>query len=255
MASFRIAPQRFRTAGHVCTDSDDDYRLMLPTTGHITIRQNDRHTPMAPGAGCLVTIDQPVSYTQVDGTAGFTMTIPRREIDHRLNRAGPTARPLGFTSGLGRIVADLATSLVAEIDTLTRPQFDTVSEQLVDLLCMHILGDHPTEHSHLTHVEAQVRHYIRTHSHDPELTSAAVARALGWSQRQIQLALQQAGTTPRELIKEERLQLAYTRLQNPAYHHWNIATLAHGVGFSSASTFSTAFRHRFGATPREIRHP
>ncbi|WP_067845971.1 hypothetical protein [Nocardia lijiangensis] len=43
----------YRTAEHVCTDSDEDYRLMLPTTGHITIRQNDRHTSMAPGTGCL----------------------------------------------------------------------------------------------------------------------------------------------------------------------------------------------------------
>ncbi|MBF6329703.1 helix-turn-helix domain-containing protein [Nocardia transvalensis] len=243
----------YRTPGHVRAASDDDYRLMLPTTGHITIWQDGQDVPMSPGSGCLVTVDQPVAYTQVDGTAGFTMTIPRREIDHRLGGAAPPARLLDFTTGLGRIVVDLATGLVAEIDTLTRAQFDAVSDRLVDLLCMHIVGDHPTERHHLADVESAVRQYIRAHAHEPELTGASVARALGWSLRQIQVALQRADTTPRELIKEERLRLAYARLQNPAYRRWSIGDIAHGLGFGSASAFSTAFRGRFGASPREIR--
>ncbi|MET8871656.1 AraC family transcriptional regulator [Nocardia sp. NPDC004604] len=243
----------YRTAKHVREDADGDYRLMLPTTGQLTIWQDDQHVPMTPGIGGLMTIDQPFAITQVSGTEGLTMTIPRGEIDHRLGRAAPRAPLVDLTSGLGRVVADLATSLAAERDTLTHGQFDAVSERLVELLCMHIVGDHPTEHRHLTDVESRVRHYIRTNAHDPELTPAAVARALGWSLRQVQLALQHGGTTPRELIKEERLRLAHARLRNPAYHHWSIATLAAGLGFSSASSFSTAFRRRFGATPRDIR--
>ncbi|WP_433726103.1 helix-turn-helix domain-containing protein [Nocardia sp. CA-129566] len=243
----------YRTAGHVREDADGDYRLMLPTTGHVTIWQDDQHVPMPPGIGALVTIDQPFAFTQVDGTEGLTMTIPRGEVDHRLSRAAPPAPLVDLTSGLGRVVADLATGLVAERDTLTPHQFDAVSERLVELLCMHIVGDYPTEHSHLTDVESRVRHYIRTHAHDPELTPVAVARALGWSLRQVQLALQHGGTTPRELIREERLRIAYARLRNPAYRHWSIATVAAGLGFNSASSFSTAFRCHFGATPRDIR--
>ncbi|NQE87481.1 AraC family transcriptional regulator [Nocardia terpenica] len=243
----------YRTPGQVRTDSDDDYRLMLPTTGRVAIWQPDRPAALTPGIGCLVTIDRPFAFSQIDGTAGLTMTIPRGEIDHRLGHRQP-AGLLNFKSGMGRVISDLATGLIAERDTLTHQQFDAIAERLVDLLCMHILGDQPTEPHHLHAVESAVRHYIRQHADDPELVGADVARALGWSLRQVQLALQHGGTTPRELIKEERLQLARARLQNPTYRHQSIAALALDLGFGSASTFSTAFRRRFGVTPRDIRH-
>ncbi|WP_225729257.1 MULTISPECIES: helix-turn-helix domain-containing protein [unclassified Nocardia] len=243
----------YRTPGLVRADSDEDYRLMLPTTGRVAIWQPDRPATLAPGIGCLVTVDQPFAFSQVDGTEGLTMTIPRSEIDHRLDRRQP-AQLLNFGSGIGRVVADLATGLVAERDVLTHHQFDAVAERLVDLLCMQILGDQPTEPHHLDAVESTVRQYIRQHAHDPELVGANVARALGWSLRQVQLALQRGGTTPRELIKEERLRLARARLQSPAYRHQSIATVGLDLGFGSASSFSTAFRHRFGVTPRDIRH-
>ncbi|MFF3570363.1 AraC family transcriptional regulator [Nocardia jiangxiensis] len=242
----------YRTPGQVRVDSDEDYRLLLPTAGRMTLWQDGRHAPLPPGIGCLVTVDQPFAYAQGDDTEGLVMTIRRPEIDHRLNRAAPE-QILDFTTGLGRVVAEMATTLFTEHDSLGRRQFDAVSSRLVDLLCMHILGDHPTESGHLEDVEAAIRHHVRTHAHDPELTGAAVARALGWSLRQIQLTLQRAGTTPRELIREERLQLAYVRLQDPAYRNRSISALAADLGFGSASAFSTAFRGRFGASPRDMR--
>ncbi|MBB4932767.1 AraC-like DNA-binding protein [Lipingzhangella halophila] len=65
--------------------------------------------------------------------------------------------------------------------------------------------------------------------------------------------MQAAGTTPRELIREERLVLARDRLTIQAYRGTPIFELAHRTGFGSASAFSTAFRQRFGVTPRELR--
>lgn len=243
----------YRTARHVHHDSDDDYRLLLPISGEMVIFQHDEHACIAPGVAGLVTIDQPLAFSQGDGAQGLLMTIPRRQIDHRLGGQAPPARPLDFTAGLGRVVGDLATGLFAEGATLTSPQFDAVAERLVELLCMHIVGDYPTAPNHLDDVESAIRRYVRTHVEDPSLTGTTIAHALGWSLRQIQLALQHAGTTPRELIKEERLRLAYLRLRNPAYRHWSIADIALGLGFGSASAFSTAFRQRFDASPRDIR--
>jgi AraC-like DNA-binding protein len=43
-------------------------------------------------------------------------------------------------------------------------------------------------------------------------------------------------------------------LQNPAYQHVTITDLAYASGFSSPSALSTAFRKRFGISPREMRH-
>ncbi|WP_228000459.1 helix-turn-helix domain-containing protein [Nocardia australiensis] len=245
----------YRTAGQIRADPDDDYRLIVPTAGAAVIRQGNDQVPISSGAGALVTINRPFSFSHGDGSTGLTMAIPYRELDHRLGHRAEPARLVDLTSGLGRLVADMATGLVAERGALTQRQFDAAAERLVELLCMHIVGDHPTETGHLASIEAAVRQYIRAHASDLELTGAGVARALGWSVRQIQLALQAAGMTPRELIKEERLRLAHSRLQDPAFAHWSIGSLASGLGFGSASTFSTDFRRRFGASPRDIRRP
>ncbi|MEU6562840.1 helix-turn-helix domain-containing protein [Nocardia nova] len=243
----------YRTAGQIRADPDDDYRLIVPAAGTAVIRQGDERIPIPSGSGALVTINRPFSFTHGDGSRGLTVAIPYRDIEHRLGRRAEPVRSVDLTSGLGRLVADMASGLVAERDVLTPRQFDGATERLVELLCMHIVGDHPTETGHLARIEAAVRRHIRSHAADPELNGAAVARALGWSVRQIQAALQAGGTTPRELIKAERLRLAHSRLRDPAFAHWSIGDLAIGLGFGSASSFSTDFRRRFGASPRDVR--
>ncbi|MEU7765276.1 helix-turn-helix domain-containing protein [Nocardia sp. NPDC049190] len=244
----------YRTAGHVRGDSDDDFRLLLPVNGQANLEQAGERAVLPSGFACLVTLERPFAFSLGADTKGLLMTIPRREIDHRLGRMpDQAATAADLNSGLGRVVADLAAGLFANGGDMTRHQFDTVASHLVELLCMHIVGEQPTAPGHLADVEAVVRRYVRTHAEDPDLTGATIAHALGWSLRQIQLAFQHVGTTPRELIKEERLQLAYSRLRNPVYRESSIADVAMALGFGSASAFSTAFRHRFGATPREVR--
>jgi AraC-like DNA-binding protein len=243
-----------RTPGHVRADSDDDYRLIMPTSGQLTMLQNDQEGRLRPGTACLATMDRPFVLTQGDHTRAFVLTIPRREVDHRLDTAVPLARELDFASGLGRVVGDLVVGLFTERATLTRYQFNAVSNRMVELLCMLVVGDdRPAVPGHLADVEAAVRRFVRERADDPHLNGAVVAQSLGWSLRQVQLALQQAGTTPRALIREERLQLAYQRLQSPAYRHWSVTDVALQFGFSSVSAFSSAFRRRFDLSPRDAR--
>ena len=142
--------------------------------------------------------------------------------------------------------------LFAQRAHLSAAEFDAVCDRLVDLLCMLAVGDdRPDTEGGLGEVEAMIRRYVREHATDPDLTGATVARALGWSLRQVQLAMQQAGTTPRELIREERLALVHERLRSPV--HIVIGELAHSCGFSSNSVLSAAFRQRYGMSPREFR--
>lgn len=242
-----------RDRRHIRTDPDEDYRLVLATNGQVVLRQDGEVGSLPPGTGALVTIDRPMEVSMSDRSTGLIMTIPRQEVQHRLGRAAAPAQPLDLTAGLGRVAAHIAAGLHAEQGTLTARQFDAVSERLVDLLCMLILGETPTAATHTDELVQAVREYVRRHAHDPALTGAAVAEALGWSLRQIQSVLQRAGTTPRELIRTERLQLARTRLRAPAYRQVSIARIGLDLGFGSASGFTKAFRQQFGVTPGSVR--
>ncbi|MEU1981979.1 AraC family transcriptional regulator [Nocardia sp. NPDC019395] len=234
-------------------DPDDDYRLIVPFAGRLTFGSEEARGELLTGTMCLMAIDQPFSVSMSDSSRGVIITIPRAELRHRLNRAAPPTGPLDLTKGLGRVTAGLIGGMYTESAELTDRQFDSVSERLVDLLCMQILGEPPTSPTQLTAIATAARRYIQNHAADPDLTGTRVAAALGWSLRQIQLALRATGTTPSEIIREERLQLARDRLRSPAYQRSSIADIASDLGFGSASSFNKAFRRRFDATPSQLR--
>jgi AraC-like DNA-binding protein len=244
-----------RTPGNVRRDPDEDYRFVVPLTGGILLRQEGREARLEPNTGTMLMMSAPGELIQDAATQAFILTIPAREVDIPLSRMSPVAAALDMTSGLGRVVSYMVTGLYEERDVLTRSQFDGICDRIVELLCMLVTGDdRPDAAGHLGEVEAVVRRYVREHAADADLTGASMAHALGWSLRQIQVALQRVGTTPRELIREERLRTVRERLQNPAFQHLTITDLAYDAGFSSVSALSSAFRQRFGLSPREMRH-
>ena len=243
-----------RTPGLIRRVPDPDYRLLFPLSGEVQLRQDDREVRLTPGTGSLVTLDAPFEILHGASLRGVIMSIPAQAIDGPLNRQAPLATGLDLAKGLGRVVHSVVRSLNEERDHLDAPQFDAVCDRVVELLCMLACGDdRPDAPGHLREVEAVVRRHVRDHAADPDLSGNSIARALGWSLRQIQLALQHAGTTPRDLIREERLRLVRDRLLCADCEHMTITDVAYSSGFSSGSAMSTAFRRRFGVSPREMR--
>ncbi|GAA1820974.1 AraC family transcriptional regulator [Actinomadura chokoriensis] len=227
------------------------YRFLLPLHGELLMLQDGRESRLSPGTGGLVPPAAPLRVVQRGPARAFVMTIPAHE---RLNLPARPVTGLDLTAGLGRVVADMVRAVGEERDTLSEPQFDAACDRITELLCLILAGTgRPPATGHLAEVEAVVRRYVREHATDPGLTGAAMAQDLGWSLRQIQLALQRAGTTPRALVREERLRLVRDRLRDPLFRGVTITDLAHATGFSSASALSHAFRQRFGVSPRELR--
>lgn len=244
-----------RTPGLIRQMPDPDYRLLFPLSGELRLRQDDQEVRLRPGTGSLFTLGAPFELQHGASLRAVIMSIPAQEIDGPLNRKAPLATGLDLTQGLGRVVQSVMHSLNEEREHLTAPQFDAVCDRVVELLCMLACGDdRPGAPGHLTEVEAVVRRHVREHAADPDLSGNSMARALGWSLRQIQLALQHVGTTPRDLIREERLRLVRERLLCTDCAHMTITDLAYASGFSSASAMSTAFHRRYGVSPREMRH-
>ena len=59
-----------------------------------------------------------------------------------------------------------------------------------------------------------------------------------------------AGTTVYEYLREERMKEAKSLLQQT---HLAVQDVSHQVGFADSANFSTAFKERFGLTPRDFR--
>ncbi|MGW0826056.1 AraC-like ligand-binding domain-containing protein [Streptomyces sp. NPDC002845] len=130
-----------RSPRQVVQDPDEDYRLLLPLAGEIVLRQDGQEARGTPGTASLVTFGAPFQCLHDGATRAFVLTIPAREVDGRLGLKTPLAAGLDLTKGLGRVVASMVNDLYEERDHLTDPQFDAVSDRLVEFLCMLAVGD------------------------------------------------------------------------------------------------------------------
>jgi AraC-like DNA-binding protein len=251
------------TGGDARPDAESSpgaYRFLLPLHGELLVVGDGAEARLRPGTGGLVPPAAPIRVVSRRPARALVLTIPAHEVAGRLRRVAsppaPLAADLDLSAGLGRVVAAMVRAVGEERESLTDAQFDAACDRITELLCIVVAdasGGRPPAHDHLAEVETVVRRHVRAHATDPALTGAAMAQDLGWSLRQIQLALQRAGTTPRELIREERLRVVRDRLRNPFDVNVTITDLAHATGFSSASALSHAFRRRFGVSPRELR--
>lgn len=100
---------------------------------------------------------------------------------------------------------------------------------------------------------AAVLRAIDSRSGDPGLNAVKVAAMLGVTPRYVHLLLEETGRSFNQHLSEKRLQRSAALLRDPAWRHRKIADIALQAGFTDLSNFGRAFRHRFGATPSEVR--
>lgn len=84
----------------------------------------------------------------------------------------------------------------------------------------------------------------------PNPTLDKVAQKLNMSRRTLQRRLDESGLSFREVLRQERHELALTLLENPDQ---SIADIAYKLGFANQSAFSRAFRQVVGYSPRQYR--
>lgn len=97
---------------------------------------------------------------------------------------------------------------------------------------------------------ALVKQEMERNLTDPELDIATVARRQGVTPRYIQRLFEREGTTFGQFLRDARLDLARAALEAGG---GTVSAIAFDCGFGDLSHFNKAFRHRFGATPSEIK--
>jgi AraC-like DNA-binding protein len=97
----------------------------------------------------------------------------------------------------------------------------------------------------------RVRRTVRSHLHSQFLGPDMLCRELATSRSQLYRLMQGAGGITR-YIQRQRLLESWAALCD-ASNTRPIAAVAEGLCFADASSFSRAFRHQFGMTPRDVR--
>ncbi|MEU6699732.1 AraC family transcriptional regulator [Pseudonocardia sp. NPDC046786] len=251
--SWNSTPIRYeRTDRHIRADGIDSCLLVAPARGRVVLGGGHGPAVLDDGTAALIRMDRPFEVTHGRGAQLVVVTMTGREITRHVGRLPGGTSPIDLRTGLGTILRAVLQATLAQ-ERLPADHFDAVVERLGELTGILVAGQGTAGTGTLGEIEIAVRRHVREHVDDPDLNASSIAAALGWSTRQVQLALQRAGTTARELIREERLTRARARLTCGAHRGMSVTEIAHLSGFRSVSTFSTAFRQRFGASPRAVR--
>lgn len=237
-----------RTTRDVRRDGDESLRLLVPLTGRFRVEQDGSAVAVAPGDAAVVTKARPFSLRQGSAARALILNVAP---DADAGGAGRGPVVLGVRDGVGAVIATMLASVASQRDAVDGRQFGLVTDTVCELLMRAVRPPVPAADT-LAVVEAAVREHVRLNASDPALTPARVARELGWSVRQVQLALERSGTTPSALLRDTRLELARRRLSDGT-SSWTIAQIAYASGFGSLSAFGAAFKRRFGVSPREHR--
>ena len=99
----------------------------------------------------------------------------------------------------------------------------------------------------------KVRHFCRKNLGSPSLSVDAVARATGLSRASLHRLFHDQPHTLMQWVQLERLNACRRLLDAPGLPRRTLTEIALSQGFKTSAHFSTAFRQRYGVTPREYR--
>lgn len=229
-----------RQARDVDHDEDDSLRVVLPTVGTVRIvAAGDRHD-LSPGLAGAVSMERDFELVQDAHAHALVLSLPRAWW-----RAEPVDRPVVWDLGRGpgAVFAAMLRQVAAQSADFDADSFLRACEAAALVLPRREPTDLP----------AQALALVRERSDSPGFGPDDLAALLGTSLRSLQKATRRAGTSPAEMIREQRLERAVSRLLDPAWRTSTVSHVAHSSGFRSLTAFNTAFRSHTGTSPRQFR--
>lgn len=247
-----------RSLARISTDSVRDYMFQIFLDGDAGSFDGPGFSLQA-RRGDIVVLDfnEPVTMRRGQYDS-LNLFVPRPMVDAWLP-AGADLHCAQASGGspLAAIARDSMLSFLRHLPGLTLSEAQVALAPLIQLLVAAVSG---SANSALTRevttnlladaTLAPAKQYIEAHLDDAELDAAAIARHLGVSRSHLYRLFQRYGGVSAYILRIRLRHAAVELVRNPSRA---ITEIAYGLGFSSPSDFSRAFRRLYGYSPREVR--
>lgn len=247
-----------RSAREIAQAESDDYFVCLQLSGRSSHFQDNRKAIIDNGEFLLLDPRLPFKGRCEQRGRIVAVRVPRRALDERMGAAAAVAsRRISSRGSVAALAFGFLTMLPDAMDALDDAAGAKVAEQALDLLALafaiEALTDRVTLSSRRSLTRTLLKSAIDARLHDPELTPAAAAAAVGISARHANALLAEEGTGLERYIIARRLERCRRTLEDPAQAHRTIGEIAFSWGFADLSHFTRRFKAEFGAPPGEYR--
>ncbi|WP_114357681.1 MULTISPECIES: helix-turn-helix domain-containing protein [Rhodopseudomonas] len=237
--------------------SEEFFLLSLQLERAATVSQRGQTARLHPGDMAAYSSTEPYDLRMESDFRQLVLQIPKASLLLRVPNAElALGKRIDGASALGQLVGQS----ILRFGKHTADADATLNDQLADLLAdlfataLTSVATGPIElksSSRLLLLRAQaiIRHRFR----DAEFDRIALAKSVGISVRRLNEIFATQQTSASEFIRETRLQMAAEELSDRRRSGLTVSDIAIRNGFGSFSHFSTAFRKRFEASPREWR--
>ena len=247
-----------REGRQVEKDSRDQFVLFSPLSGSINITQNKKELTVHTGNVGIYSLSHPSVWQHDDPANVLNLVIPGNMLRDRLFSSNKhDLFPNIYSSGLGRMSRELLVGLWSELDAISASNAEVCTGYLVDLIALAVEGGETYVPLNQEAARAALYHrctsYIRTHLEDLDLDPVTIANYAGISVRYLHQIFNDADQTVCGYLRNARLERCYRELSRPQALALPISEIARRSGFRNPSHFATAFKRRYGVSPRERR--
>ena len=257
---FRTAPNlAVRSLGRVSTESVRDITFSVFLEGPPSQFVGGKpqldapHIPQVPSILAL-DMDRPCTIRSFHGRL-LLLFVPRALVEKSFpDAASLHGRWIHATTSLTRLLIEHLVALKRQIVGLSKEEahhsFLTAVELLVAAFSRQAGLSGNSRAAVRAAVYGQVRRYVETHLHDPDLSPDSVLASLHLSRASVYRIFEHEGGLA-AYIRSRRLRMAADELVR--FPHMEVQDIAAGLGFNEASSFTRAFRRAFDIAPRDLR--
>jgi AraC-like DNA-binding protein len=239
-------------------DGDDAVDMVICLEGRFDVRFGDDAAVLLPGqaallphhraGGCHVQAGSRSCVLRVDRSVARQLT---PDLDAALVRATAPGDPTAA------ILRAYCSELVTAPGELPAATASLAGAQLKELMA-HLLGSQNAieiagrsgfRAARLRAIKDDIAKLLER----PDLSVGTIAALHRCTPRYVQILFENEGTTFTEYVLAQRLARAHRLLTDPRHAHEKISNVAFEAGFTTLSYFNRVFRHRYGASPSDLR--
>ena len=206
----------------------------------------------------LIYSGSPYHFAHNDSISQLCLSIPRAALESRVGDAHAfcgTTRPVA--PGLATLISDLLVSLTRQANDISDAGGRIVEANLLDMIGLFFEASRERAMVSGTSVRWALHRraidYLTESLGRPDLGPDMIAGALGISTRYLHRVFEDAQDTVAETLMRMRLDRCRENLVDPGMRPVSIKQIAYKSGFKSQSHFASAFKGRFGVSPRDVR--